>query len=42
LAITHAKVANSGNGKMVITRYRIRYFFQKKRRYHYWKISSLQ
>ena len=28
LATTHAKVANSG--KMVIPRYRIRYFFQKK------------
>ena len=28
LATTHAKVANSG--KMVIVRYRIRYFFQKR------------
>jgi len=27
-ATTHAKVANSG--KMVIARYRIRYFFQKR------------
>jgi len=30
LAITHAKVANSGNGKIVIARYRIRYFFQNR------------
>ena len=29
LATTHAKVANSGSGKMVIARYRIRYFFKK-------------
>jgi len=39
LATTHAKVANSG--KMVIARYRIRYSFEKERRYRYWKISSL-
>jgi len=30
LATTHAKVANSGSGKMVIARYRMRYFFQKR------------
>ena len=30
LATTYAKVANSGSGKMVIARYRIRYFFQKR------------
>jgi len=30
LAITHAKVANSSSGKMVIARYHIRYFFQKR------------
>jgi len=30
LAITHAKVTNSGSGKMVIARYRIQYFFQKR------------
>jgi len=30
LATTHAKVANSGSGKMVIARYRIHYFFQKR------------
>jgi len=30
LATTRAKVANSGSGKMVIARYRIRYFFQKR------------
>jgi len=30
LVSTHAKVANSGSGKMVIARYRIRYFFQKR------------
>jgi len=30
LAATHAKVANSGNGKMVIACYRTRYFFQKR------------
>jgi len=30
LATTHAKVANSGSDKMVIARYRIRYFFQKR------------
>jgi len=30
LATTHAKVANSGRGKMVIARYTIRYFFQKR------------
>jgi len=30
LATTHAKVANSGSGKMVIARYSIRYFFQKR------------
>jgi len=30
LATTHAKVANSGSGKMVIARYPIRYFFQKR------------
>ena len=30
LATTHAKVANSGSGKMVIAPYRIRYFFQKR------------
>jgi len=30
LATTHAKVANSGSGKMVIARYRIRHFFQKR------------
>jgi len=30
LATTHAKVANSGSGKMVIIRYCIRYFFQKR------------
>jgi len=30
LATTWAKVANSGSGKMVIARYRIRYFFQKR------------
>ena len=29
-ATTHAKVANSGSGKMVIARYCIRYFFQKR------------
>ena len=29
LATTHAKAANSGNGKMVIPRYRMCYFFQK-------------
>jgi len=30
LATSHAKVANSGSGNMVIARYRIRYFFQKR------------
>jgi len=30
LATTHAKVANSDSGKMVIARYRIRYSFQKR------------
>jgi len=30
LATTHAKVANSGSGKMVTARYRIRYVFQKR------------
>jgi len=30
LATTHAKVAISGSSKMVIARYRIRYFFQKR------------
>jgi len=30
LATTRAKVANSGSGKMVVARYRIRYFFQKR------------
>jgi len=30
LATTHVKLANSGSGKMVIARYRIRYFFQKR------------
>jgi len=30
LATTHAEVANSGSSKMVIARYRIRYFFQKR------------
>jgi len=30
LATTHAKVVNSGSGKMVIARYRMRYFFQKR------------
>jgi len=30
LAATHAKVANSGSGKMVIARYCMRYFFQKR------------
>jgi len=29
LTATHAKVANSGSGKMVIARYRILYFFKK-------------
>jgi len=29
LATTHAKVANSGSGKMVLARYSIRYLFQK-------------
>jgi len=29
LATTHAKVANSGSGKMVIARYPIHHFFQK-------------
>jgi len=44
LPTTHAKVANSGSGKLVIARYRMRYFFKKERRYRYrsWKISSLQ
>jgi len=44
LVTTHAKVANSGSGKMVKARYRMRYFFQKERRHRYrsWKISSLQ
>jgi len=43
LATTHAKVANSGSGKMVIACYRIRYFFKKEGRscWRYWKISSL-
>jgi len=31
LATTQAEVVNSGNDKMVIARYRIRYFFSKKR-----------
>jgi len=30
LATTDVKVANSGSGKMVIARYRMRYFFQKR------------
>jgi len=30
LAITHAKVVNNNSGKMVIARYRIRYFFQNR------------
>ena len=30
LATTHTKVANSGSSKMVIARYRICYFFQKR------------
>jgi len=30
LATTHAKVANSGSAKMVLARYRIRYFFLKR------------
>jgi len=40
LATTHAKVANSG--KMMIARYRVRYFYQKcgHSRWRYWKISS--
>ena len=44
LATTHAEVANSGSGKMVLARYRIHYFFKKERRsrWRYWKISSLQ
>jgi len=29
-ATAHAKVANSGSDKIVIARYRIRYFFQKR------------
>jgi len=29
-AITRAKVADSGSGKTVIARYRVRYFFQKR------------
>jgi len=29
LATSHIKEVNSGSGKMVIARYRIRYFFQK-------------
>jgi len=29
-ATTRVKVANSSSGKMVISRYRIRYFFQKR------------
>ena len=32
LDTTHAKEANSGNVKMVIAGYRIRYFFKKERR----------
>jgi len=30
MATTHAKVANIGSGKIVVGRYRIRYFFQKR------------
>ena len=47
LATTHAKVANSGSGKMVIARYRIQYFIiffkkEQRSRWRYWKISSIQ
>ena len=30
LATIHAKVVNSGSGKVVIARYRIRYFYKKR------------